>query len=123
MSTEITGLTSLEQASLNSLYKNIAPLDKKIERIREKEGEQIQKIIDKNKEKIAELEAAKEIFMPTILKLEEKKKLIPETMEEYAEESTTFVEEREVFCVEEEEVTEEVSEDLSDDEDSVPFFR
>lgn len=123
MSTEITGLTSLEQASLNSLYKNIAPLDKKIERIREREGEQIQKIIDKNKEKIAELEAAKEIFMPTILKLEEKKKLIPETMEEYAEESTTFVEEREVFCVEEEEVTEEVSEDLSDDEDSVPFFR
>lgn len=123
MSTEITGLTSLEQASLNSLYKNIAPLDKKIERIREREGEQIQKIIDKNKEKIAELEAAKEIFMPTILKLEEKKKLIPETMEEYVEESTTFVEEREVFCVEEEEVTEEVSEDLSDDEDSVPFFR
>lgn len=123
MSTEITGLTSLEQASLNSLYKNIAPLDKKIERIREREGEQIQKIIDKNKEKIAELEAAKEIFMPTILKLEEKKKLIPETMEEYAEESTTFVEEREVFCVEEEEVTEEVEEDLSDDDDSVPFFR
>lgn len=123
MSTEITGLTSLEQASLNSLYKNIAPLDKKIERIREKEGEQIQKIIDKNKEKIAELEAAKEIFIPTILKLEEKKKLIPETMEEYAEESTTFVEEEEVFGVEEEEVTEEVSEDLSDDEDSVPFFR
>lgn len=123
MSTEITGLTSLEQASLNSLYKNIAPLDKKIERIREREGEQIQKIIDKNKEKIAELEAAKEIFMPTILKLEEKKKLIPETMEEYAEESTTFVEEAEVFCVEEEEVTEEVEEDLSDDDDSVPFFR
>lgn len=120
MSTEITGLTSLEQASLNSLYKNIAPLDKKIERIREKEGEQIQKIIDKNKEKIAELEAAKEIFMPTILKLEEKKKLIPETMEEVTEESTIFAKEEAIYA---EEVTEEEEEDLLEDEDSVPFFR
>lgn len=83
-------LDRLERASLNRLYKNIAPIDNKIARIKET----LQKQIDKANTDIKDLENQKALYQPMIDVLEAKD-AEEETTEEQTEapEEVTSVEE------------------------------
>lgn len=78
-------LDRLERASLNRLYKNVAPIQNKIDRIKEN----LQKQMIKAKLEIDDLENQKALYQPMIDTLEAKDAETEETTETVVVEETT----------------------------------